>query len=64
MVTTRVSPARQAASASRRPDRARVAWGWLAGQAVVDVDPVGLDADGREALALRGQVLGVGDTRA
>ncbi len=55
-MTTSVSPARQAASASRRPGA--IAMG--AGQTVVDVDAFGGRAERREGATLGGEVLGVG----
>ncbi len=59
LVTTRVSPGRQAARASRKAGPLAVG----AGDAVVDVDPVGLHAEGREGLALGGEVLAVSRDR-
>ena len=56
LVTMRVSPERQAAHASRSPGRSR----FHSGQAVIDVDPVGLHAEGSESVVLGGEVLGVG----
>jgi hypothetical protein len=55
LATTRTSPARTAASASGRPGRAR-----LVGQAVIEVDPFGRDAEPEQGFALRGEVLGIG----
>lgn len=55
LVTTRVSPARQAASASRSPG----ARGWCrSGRGDIDLDS--LDAQAEESVALDGQVLLVG----
>jgi hypothetical protein len=51
-----VSPARQAASASRNPGPLAVG----AGQAVIDVDPVSLDPQAGQALTLGGEVLLIG----
>ena len=56
-MTASVSPERQAASASRRPGRARVV-------PVIDVETLLRDAHHLEGVALRCEVLGVcGDTR-
>ena len=55
LVTTKVSPARQAASASRSPGLPVGA-----GQAVVDVDPLDLDTEAEQGVALSGQVLLIG----
>jgi hypothetical protein len=59
LVTTSVSPDRHAAMASRRPGRGPVG----AGQPVVDVDPVRLDPERSERVALGGlggEVLRIG----
>jgi hypothetical protein len=53
LVTTRVSPARQAARASRRPGPFRVG----AGQAVVDVDAIVTDPKRMQPVALGGEIL-------
>jgi len=55
LVTTRVSPARQAARAARPG-----AGTGDAGQAMIEVDPVGDNAEPGERVALRGEVLFVG----
>lgn len=55
-MTTRTSPARQAARASRRPEAGAVG----AGEPVVDVDALGFDAEPGEGAALGSEVLGVG----
>jgi len=51
LVTTRVSPCRQAARAWRSPVAVR------AGQSVVEVNPLGVDAEGGEGILLGGEVL-------
>ena len=53
LVTTKVSPARQAANASRRPGSIPV----RAGQAMVDVDAIITDTQRSKAVALSGEIL-------
>ena len=55
LVTTNVSPSRQAASACRRPSRSA-----LRPVSPCDVDALGIDTERRESVTLRGQVLLVG----
>jgi hypothetical protein len=57
LVTTSSSPARHAASACRSPRRSRRG----AGEAVVDVDALGLNAARPEGVALGGEVLRIGE---
>jgi hypothetical protein len=56
LVTTSVSPSRQAASASRKPGRSRL----IPVNPWSDVDAVGAHTESRQRLALRGHVLLVG----
>ncbi len=57
LVTTSVWSVPRAASASRRPDGR----GWCR-SGVVDVDPLGVDAEGGQAVALGGESCPIVDT--